>query len=688
MTPDDRNHLDAISNALARMVRRQTELEQRLARIEAALRIATPATEAEPPRPESVPASPAVTNPPPPTRNPPLPPTVRAPAMQPEPDSRRLETAFGLTWFSRIGVITVVLALAFFFEYAFENHWITEWGRVILGLICGAASLLAGERLWRGAQRTFAQALTAAGIAFLYLSFWAAFALYHLVAQAAAFALMVLVTGAAGALALRYDGLAIAVLGLSVGYATPLLLEVERHPWFVLSYTVLLNAGSAVAARTRRWRWLEALALGGTMVLYATQMQFPPSGSRWLYTLFLCLYYAQFAAAPLQPVFVAAQVLAGPALVQVWNPASGVLVLVLIIAVAGLGVADRRSWSAAVPASFAAFWLAYAQWRSLNPDPVSVFPLFLLLTAGFAVFLAWPLWRVAYRHQALRFQDLAVVALNAAVYFAAVYELLQTSYSAYEGLFAVGAASVVALAARLLWNYDSRAALLAAGIAWVLLVLAAPIQFVGYRVTLAWALEAAAIAWIGVRLTQWYALYLAGAVFVLVLLRLAFVDSAMYSSPASYRELANARFLVFLISALSFWAGTWWTRKQARFALPAYIGGHAVLLWGLGLEVVGWAERTAAPENVGSVISASISVMAATYAVVLVAVGVFQRNAPTRVLGIALIGFVVLKLYLYDVWLLGQFYRMAAFGILGVLLLVMSYFYSRFRHSMESWWRP
>jgi hypothetical protein len=31
---------------------------------------------------------------------------------------------------------------------------------------------------------------------------------------------------------------------------------------------------------------------------------------------------------------------------------------------------------------------------------------------------------------------------------------------------------------------------------------------------------------------------------------------------------------------------------------------------------------------------------------------------------------------------------MAAFGILGVLLLVMSYFYSRFRGSVETWWRP
>ncbi|HJT90178.1 MAG TPA: DUF2339 domain-containing protein, partial [Bryobacteraceae bacterium] len=109
---------------------------------------------------------------------------------------------------------------------------------------------------------------------------------------------------------------------------------------------------------------------------------------------------------------------------------------------------------------------------------------------------------------------------------------------------------------------------------------------------------------------------------------------------------------------------------------------------GLCLEAVGWADRIAAPENARSVASTSISVLVAIYAVLLVAGGVYRRHAPTRVLGIGLIGFVVLKLYLYDVWLLGEFYRMAAFAILGVLLLVMSYFYSRFRGSMENWWRP
>ncbi len=118
------------------------------------------------------------------------------PALPPPVPPRGFETAFGLTWISRIGVLTVVLALAFFFEYAFENHWITEWGRILLGVGCGAISLFFGERLWHGAQRTFAQALTAAGVAFLYLSFWAAFALYHLIAQPLAFALMLLAAGA------------------------------------------------------------------------------------------------------------------------------------------------------------------------------------------------------------------------------------------------------------------------------------------------------------------------------------------------------------------------------------------------------------------------------------------------------------------------------------------------------------
>jgi uncharacterized membrane protein len=661
VSPEDQQRLDAMADALARMVRRQTELEQRLARIEAALHV---------PPPAEIPPEPAA-----PAR--PGPPQAALLALpQLEPASRRIETAFGLTLLSRIGVITVVLALAFFFEYAFENHWITEWGRAALGIVCGAASLLFGERMWRGGQRTFGQALTAAGVGFLYLSVWASFGLYHLIGQPVAFSLFVLVTAAAGALALRYEGPAIAALGLAGGYITPPLLGNEQSAWFVLSYALVLNLGAGAAVRLRSWGWLEGLALAGTIALYGEQVH---PGSRGTYTLFLCFYYAQFVLAPLPPISAMAQILAGAALVGVWAPAGSVLVLVLAITIAGLAVADQHGWSESVGASFAGFWMAYGLWHG----PGVATPL-MVLTASFAVFLAWPLRRAS---RALRLTDLAVLALNPAFYFGAGYSLLEPGHRGYEGLFAVGAAAMAAGTARLLWHRDSRGGWIAAGMAAALLVLAAPIQLVGYRVTLAWALEAAAITWIGARLRQPLAIYSAGAVFVMVLLRLALIDSRMYSGFLSHYEVANARFLVFAVSAAGLCAAAWWSRKEPRFALPAYVGGHAVLLWGLGLEVVEWAERTATPQNLRSVVSTSISVLVAVYAVALVAAGVLHRHLPTRVLGVALIGSVVLKLYLYDVWLLGQFYRMAAFAILGVLLLLMSYFYSRFRHSLEGWWR-
>jgi uncharacterized membrane protein len=165
-------------------------------------------------------------------------------------------------------------------------------------------------------------------------------------------------------------------------------------------------------------------------------------------------------------------------------------------------------------------------------------------------------------------------------------------------------------------------------------------------------------------------------VLAMVLVRLAFLDARMYAGAGEYRLVVNARMLAFAVSAVSLWASAWWIRT-GRFAMAAYVAGHAAMLGGLGLEAMGWAARMAAPADFRSVASTALSVMAAGYAVLLVAAGAAWKHAPSRLLGMGLIGLVVLKLYLYDVWLLGPFYRMAAFAILGALLLAVSYLYSR-----------
>ena len=42
-----------------------------------------------------------------------------------------------MVWVNRIGVITLVLGVAFFFKYAVDNRWIGETGRVVLGILAG-----------------------------------------------------------------------------------------------------------------------------------------------------------------------------------------------------------------------------------------------------------------------------------------------------------------------------------------------------------------------------------------------------------------------------------------------------------------------------------------------------------------------------------------------------------------------
>jgi uncharacterized membrane protein len=57
-----------------------------------------------------------------------------------------------------------------------------------------------------------------------------------------------------------------------------------------------------------------------------------------------------------------------------------------------------------------------------------------------------------------------------------------------------------------------------------------------------------------------------------------------------------------------------------------------------------------------------------------------------RLLALGAIGFVVVKLYFYDVWLLDRLYRISAFVALGILLLAASYLYSRWKDKLDVLW--
>ena len=659
--------MDALSEAILRLLRRQEQSDRRLDRIEEALGLSQqPAPEPPPPPPPPAPLS--------------------APLPVTQHPSPTLEARVGLTWINRIGAITLLLGAAFFFKYAVDNEWIGPAGRVILGLLAGFGLLGLADRLWQRGQRIFAQGLSGGGVALLYLSFYAAFALYHLVPRPAAFLLLLLTTTTTGALALRYQAQAIAALGLLGGYLTPILLSTgEDRPWFFFTYILLLSAAALALGTVRRWPHLPTLAFAATALLYLSWIldRYRPE-KRLVATVFALAYYALFALTPSRWRWPTAQILAALALSHIWSSQRvTLLTLSLALAVAGTLIADWRRLPAGVWLAFTPFWLSYAFFHRASPAG----PTLALLTAAFLLWLAWLPWQMLGRQAPPTGRLLLIPVVNAALYFGFCHSLLEIHYPDYRGLFAVALAGLHLAVGWTIFRrqssdeQDRRPVILLAGIALTFLTLAIPIQFSGYRITMAWTLEGAALAWIGVRAAEIRLQYAALAVFVLAVVRLYTIDSWV----ATQNTLGNLRFLTFFVAALCLAAAAWWNRI-AWMRLAAYITTHFVLLWGLALEVLDFADRNVSPENLTSARTMSVSLLLALYALLLIAAGVLSRAAVNRLLGLGLIVVVIVKLYFYDIWLLSRVFRITAFSALGVLLLLISYLYSHHRERIESWW--
>jgi uncharacterized membrane protein len=355
-------------------------------------------------------------------------------------------------------------------------------------------------------------------------------------------------------------------------------------------------------------------------------------------------------------------------------------------------VAEFRKWPEAPPWTATMYWGSYFFWSAIGHSSYPAESRFLWLTLGFVLFFAWIVWWAVLQKRALRSTDLVVLAANAAAYFGASYYALNPNYHAYMGLFAAALGALNLVLAKLVWNpeavseRDSWPALLAVAVTLTFLTLAVPIQFSGFRITIAWALEGAALAWLSSRFKS--SRILAGALLVLLLVvfRLFAYDAMIYSLGNQYKLIANTRFFTFVVSAASLMAAAKFfaDRVPARIS---YIAGHVVLLASFGMEIIGWAERSVATADQFSTITVAISIEMGLYAVILVTAGVVTRTAVNRILGLGLIGIVVLKLYLSDVWELGRVFRILAFMGLGAMLLAVSYLYSRFRDKIGKLWK-
>lgn len=183
------------------------------------------------------------------------------------------EYAVATTWLLRVGILLVAGG----FAYCLTSGLLRPETLVGLCIMGGLAMIVGGLRMIGNKYRLLGQGLLGGGLLVLYFSGFAAGSMFKVFGPQysipVAFGMMILITVAAGVIAVRLDSMLTAVIGIAGGYSTPLLLRTETPNLPGLySYVLLLGLGILAISRVKQWRFLNYLSFAGTYVLFSASM--------------------------------------------------------------------------------------------------------------------------------------------------------------------------------------------------------------------------------------------------------------------------------------------------------------------------------------------------------------------------------------------------------------------------------
>jgi uncharacterized membrane protein len=635
-----------------------------------------------------------------------VPPAMEAPAPIPggvtaasaAPD---LETRIGGRGLLYTGVLVLLLGVSFFLKYAFDNDWVTETGRIVIGLLAGGALIAGGLRLARRELVVFGQALAGTGFAVLYLVLYAALNYYALVSPGAAFLAMGLVTLGASLAADRVVSQPLAFIGVGGGFLTPFLVGGDApNPYTLLVYDLVLVLGTMALARRHRWLALNGLSYLLTMLTVLVWSLTEYSRDRWLTTvLFLTAFVVLFLVilretlrtpgllARLVAALLATAPVAYHVAVTVITAAHAPAIHIYLIAFTAAGLwrtADpHRPWVRL----FVLLGSFIPLFGSLTlPDGLSwLVPNLVTIVAVSALHTIAVLDRVVRQGERLTTPDLVALHLSGLGLFGLLYEALQPTYPNLRG----GLAAVIAAGAGGLWwwlrSRDEVTALHAAGLAFTLVAIGLAVQFDGPAVTIGWAAEGAAVTWVGLRNANQTFQFGGLVLWVLAVLRLS---ENYFDTPASFIALLNARALTSaFIIVMGYALASLFRRSHAANATLVRTSLHVVcsvvsLMWITG-EIDSYWDLRGDQAQAYLYREMMMSLGWGLYGAGAIVVGMRRRYAPMRYIGMAVLVITVLKVFFYDLWELGGIYRVIGFLAFGVLLVLVSYLYQRRRTSTE-----
>lgn len=103
---------------------------------------------------------------------------------------------------------------------------------------------------------------------------------------------------------------------------------------------------------------------------------------------------------------------------------------------------------------------------------------------------------------------------------------------------------------------------------------------------------------------------------------------------------------------------------------------HGTILWVVSSELISWMDLAGSTQSY----KLALSILWGLYSVLLIVLGIIKRQKHLRIAAISLFGVTLVKLFLYDLASLDTISKTIVLVSLGVLLLIISFLYNKYKH--------
>ena len=106
---------------------------------------------------------------------------------------------------------------------------------------------------------------------------------------------------------------------------------------------------------------------------------------------------------------------------------------------------------------------------------------------------------------------------------------------------------------------------------------------------------------------------------------------------------------------------------------------HLTIVWVLSSELIHVMDLSGSTQSH----KLGLSIFWGLYSLYLIALGIWKKKKYLRIAAIALFSITLIKLFFYDISHLGTLSKTIVFVSLGILLLIISFLYNKFKHSIS-----